>query len=312
MDKVILYGAGTFGEEMYQYLEHYNLTEYIYAYCDKNAATIKTKCGKKVLSYDEAKSLGIPFIIAVKNEPNGFFNEIKELLDNDNVVYYDKLLNWLRKHADLTQISREYCANNHITGMDDYFEKVESPSSLARFWASDSIFYKMFKNLDLTHVVELACGRGRHVQMYLQNATDITLVDILDKNIDIVKERYKDYTNIHYYKNNGYDLSELPSEKYTSLFTYDAMVHFEFFDVFNYLKETYRILTPGGYALFHHSNDSSDYTNSFANCSNRHGRNFMDKKLFAFLAYRAGFEIIEQQVIDWGTKDIDCITLVKK
>lgn len=312
MDKIILYGAGNVGEEFYHHLEQYNLTDHIYAYCDKNAASIKSKCGKDVLSYDEAKSLGIPFVISVRNEPNGFFNEIKELLDNDNVEYYDSLLNWIRKYVDLTQTIRNYCANFHITDMDGYFESAENPLSLARFWSNDSIFYKMFKNLDLTHVVELACGRGRHVPMYLQNATEITLIDILAKNIDIVKERFKDYTHIHYYQNNGYDFSQLPSEQYTSLFTYDAMVHFEFLDIFNYLKETYRILTPGGYALFHHSNDSLDYTNSFANCSNPHGRNFMDKKLFAFLAYRAGFEIIEQQVIDWGVKDLDCITLVKK
>ena len=312
MDKIILYGAGKIGEEFYHYLDQYNLTDYIYAYCDKNAASIKSKCGKDVLSYDEAKSLGIPFVKSVKKEPNCFFHEIKELLNNDNVEYYDSLLNWIRKHVDLTQIIRDYCANYHITDMDDYFEGAENPLSLARFWGNDSLFYEMFKNLDLTHVVELACGRGRHVPMYLQNATEITLVDILEKNIDIVKERFKDYTHIHYYQNNWYDFSKLPSEQYTSLFTYDAMVHFEFLDIFNYLKETYRILTPGGYALFHHSNDSSDYTNSFANCSNPHGRNFMDKKLFAFLAYRAGFEIVEQHVIDWGTKDIDCITLVKK
>ena len=72
MDKIILYGAGNVGEEFYHHLEQYNLTDHIYAYCDKNAASIKSKCGKDVLSYDEAKSLGIPFVISVRNEPNGF------------------------------------------------------------------------------------------------------------------------------------------------------------------------------------------------------------------------------------------------
>ena len=149
----------------------------------------------------------------------------------------------------------------------------------------------------------------------LKNRHSVIVLGIvaLLENIDIVKELYKNHSNIYYYKNNGYDLSELPSEQYTSLFTYDAMVHFELLDIFKYLKETYRILTPGGYALFHHSNDSSDYTNSFADSSNPSCRNFMDKKLFAYLAYRAGFEIVEQQVIDWANiKDLDCITLLKK
>ena len=112
--------------------------------------------------------------------------------------------------------------------------------------------------------------------------------------------------------NNGYDLTELPSNKYTSLFTYDSMVHFELFDIYSYLKETYRILVPGGYALFHHSNNSSDYKNSFEYNRNLGGRNFMDKQIFAYLAYKAGFEIVEQHVLDWDMPEQDCITLVRK
>ena len=219
----------------------------------------------------------------------------------------------MRKSVDMVELGRLACSNHHITGMDEYFDAAEEESKLNTFWDSNSLFFHMFKKLDLTNVVELACGRGRHVPKYINQAKQITLVDILEKNIDIVKNRFKDSNNIHYYKNNGYDLSELPDEQYTSLFTYDAMVHFELLDIYNYLKETHRILTHGGYALFHHSNDTSDYTSSFTHCSNNSGRNFMDKKLFAYLAYRAGFEIIEQHVIDWNNQEaLDCITLVKK
>ena len=38
----------------------------------------------------------------------------------------------------------------------------------------------------------------------------------------------------------------------------------------------------------------------------------MSKELFAYLSYRAGFEVIEQQVFDWGVKDLDCVSLVRK
>ncbi len=38
----------------------------------------------------------------------------------------------------------------------------------------------------------------------------------------------------------------------------------------------------------------------------------MSDKIFSYLAYRAGLEIISQQVIGWEAKDLDCITLVKK
>lgn len=42
-----------------------------------------------------------------------------------------------------------------------------------------------------------------------------------------------------------------------------------------------------------------------------HGRCFMNRDLFAYLACRVGFEVLEQVVIDWGDeKNLDCITLV--
>ncbi len=39
----------------------------------------------------------------------------------------------------------------------------------------------------------------------------------------------------------------------------------------------------------------------------------MDKDVFAYLAYRVRFKILEQKVIDWHrVKELDCITLVEK
>ncbi len=39
----------------------------------------------------------------------------------------------------------------------------------------------------------------------------------------------------------------------------------------------------------------------------------MTAQLFAHLCNRAGLEIVDQKIIDWGRhKDLDCITLVRK
>lgn len=312
-DKIILYGAGKIGEDNYLFLDYIGMKDYIVAFCDKNADIIMKKHEKDVISYEEAKSLDATFVISVTESEEGIYKEIKEALEVDGVEYYNNLLEYLIKctNKDRVEINRDWCAFHHISGMDRYFDIAENEKALNIFWGEKTKFYDMFKKLDLESVVELACGRGRHVQKYQHKAGRITLVDILDKNIEFVKERFKDYSNIHYYKNNGYDLSELQSDSYTSLFIYDAMVHFELMDIFCYLKETYRILKNGGMALFHHSNNSSDYKNSFKDSVQ--GRNYMDKNLFAYLAYRAGFEIVEQRVIDWGeVPSLDCITLVRK
>lgn len=314
-EKIILYGAGKVGDSYYSLLDYQGLKDCVYAFCDKNADQIQKKHDIDVISYENAKKLGLPFVISVSQSKRYSYQEIKEKLEEDQVEYYNNLLDYIKENltVDMVELNRKYCAFFHIDNMDGYFESAEGEGSLRIFWGENSVFFNLFQKLDLKNVVELACGRGRHVPQYLSKAGEVTLVDVLEKNIIFVKNRFIDFPNIHYYKNNGYDFSELPNNSYTALFTYDAMVHFELLDIFNYLKETYRILTPGGLALFHHSNDSSDYKNSFVNCTNCHGRNFMDKKLFAYLACRAGFEIVEQHVIDWGgTPNLDCISLVHK
>lgn len=87
------------------------------------------------------------------------------------------------------------------------------------------------------------------------------------------------------------------------------MVHFEMWDVFTYLKETKRILKKGGLALFHHSNNTESYKVTFA--TGTAGRNYMSKELFAYLCNRAGLSVVEQEVINFISPQLDCITLVR-
>lgn len=163
----------------------------------------------------------------------------------------------------------------------------------------------------MTNIIELACGRGRHLPQYIEKAKNVTVVDVLQKNIDYCRRRFADYSQVHFYCNNGCDLADLANNSYTSLFTYDAMVHFEMFDIYNYLKETERVLISGGRALFHHSNWHNSYKENFT--TNPIGRNYMSQELFCYLAYRAGLEIVESQVIDWPPfAQSDCLTLVEK
>lgn len=172
----------------------------------------------------------------------------------------------------------------------------------------------MFNKLDLSNVIELACGWGRHVKNYYDRADKITLVDILQENIDICKKRFAEYDTqgkICYYKNDGYDYGDLKSGEYTAVFSYDAMVHFEMLDVYSYLCDTYRILKTGGMALFHHSNYGSEPEMDFRGTI--HARNYMTSDLFRYLTYRSGLEIVEQRLIDWdGNKELDCLSLLIK
>ena len=110
-------------------------------------------------------------------------------------------------------------------------------------------------------------------------------------------------------------MKDLSSETYSAIFSYDAMVHFEMFDIYTYLKDMYRVLRPGGMALIHHSNLMMDYKQRYGNSP--HGRNFMSDKLFAYMAYHCNFEIVEQKVVGWGApgvhvENLDCLSLIRK
>lgn len=309
MEKIILFGAGKNGKSIYEFLQQRGEGNLVTCFCDNNEELWGQKIGgAEVRSYDECRNRTEIFVIASIK----YAKEIESLLQKDDISYYADINEWAmsQQQIDRVEWNRDYCAWYHIDAMDSYFDRAESDDALGFFWKEESVIYKMFCQLDLDRVIELAVGRGRHVPMYEAKANHIVLVDILQKNIEFCRERFKENNKIDYYCNNGYNLNELPSNEYSALFTYDAMVHFEMMDIFEYLKDIYRVLRKGGMALFHHSNNTSSYENSFSTAVG--GRNYMSKDLFAYLSYRAGFEVIEQNVFDWNAKDLDCISLVRK
>lgn len=305
---IIIYGAGTRGKGCYDFIKKFKIENMVVGFCDEKYDQIQNIEGKKVMSFDEACKYKVPFLVSVVDDKT--VENIKQKIKDAGLkwINLDDLATALGE--DRVAFNREFCAFFHQDGMNRYFDEAEADDSINVFWGNNSPFFKQFKQLDLKNVIELACGRGRHVPHYLHEAEHVTLVDILQENIDLCKERFKDEINIQYYCNNGYNLSELKSDKYSALFCYDAMVHFEMMDIYEYLKDIYRVLISGGKVLIHHSNNASDYKASFANAP--HGRSFMSKDIFAYLAYRCGFKILEQKEIDWGIEKLDCITLLQK
>ena len=306
MAGIILFGAGKHGKLVESFL--FNQGIIIKGFCDSvKEGSYRCDGGREypVFKLDDIIGKDYQVLVTIVNQFDK--EEITQMLQNKGVA----VLTLEELFGDRVIVQRNNVAYHHITDMDDYFQSAESEAGLAPFWAEESIFYQMFSTLDLENVVELACGRGRHVPQYLKKAGHATLVDILEKNISYCQKRFPNENKISYYVNNGYDLHKLTADNYTSLFTYDAMVHFESIDVFNYLKETHRILKKGGKALFHHSNNTENYSVTFE--TGRSGRNYMSRDLFAHFADRAGLKVRKQHLLDWsGHKELDCLTLVEK
>lgn len=306
--KIVLYGAGKRGRAIYSFLKTQGLSEHVYGFCDKRGKEIRKIEDKPVYLLEDLRG-GKDIVYCVTVIDREVKEEIKSTIKGEKCIEFSDLADIF--NYDKVKFNRDFCAFYHIENMDSYFQKAETDNLAKVFWNSDSEFYRLFQKLDITKVIELGCGRGRHVPYIISKSRDITLVDILQKNIDYCKERFGENQGITYYKNTGFELKALKSDNYTALYSYDAMVHFELMDIYSYLTDIFRILSAGGRALLHHSNYHADYKVGFSTAPQ--GRSFMSKECFAYLAYRAGFTILEQIIIDWGSDErLDCISLIEK
>jgi ubiquinone/menaquinone biosynthesis C-methylase UbiE len=224
-------------------------------------------------------------------------------IDSEGVIHRSRLESVVLSNEATKKIGKDWVSAS------SYYDKAED--WLNTFWAENTVFYKSFCKLDCTNIVELACGHGRHVQKYLEKAKIITLIDINQENIDFCKKRYSNEEKVKYLVNNGNNFKGVDSNSQTAIFTYDAMVHFELLDILEYLKEANRVLVNGGKILFHHSNAA--FLPELKYNKKPHGRNFMSADIFAYLALRTGFIVLQQDIFSWGeSKDIDCLSLCQK
>ena len=195
----------------------------------------------------------------------------------------------------------------------DYYKEAEQAGWLKVFWDKDSAFYKGFQQLNTEAVLEIACGTGRHSAKVIGTIKKLYLLDSSAEAMRLAHERFAQHEHVVYIHNpNGLGIpaSAIPPASLTAVFSYDAMVHFEKEAVESYIRDSYRVLKTGGYALFHHSNYSKNPGGRFSD--NPGWRNYMTQELFLSMAKRYGFEVVQSQIITFSAPDSDCLTLLRK
>ena len=195
-----------------------------------------------------------------------------------------------------------------------YFTNAEKLTHI--FWGERAIFVPLFRKLDLSRLVELACGFGRHAEWVMQHyGTEVqayVCMDVLEQNVTHTRQRLAPYGDkVKVLKGDGVSFQPVRTDAVTAVFCYDAMVHFDARVVGAYLTDTFRILRPGGKALYHHSNYDRAPGSVFSR--NPHARAHMSTNEFAPLVQGAGLKILEQVKIRWGNEaDLDCVSLLEK
>lgn len=195
----------------------------------------------------------------------------------------------------------------------DYFEAADQKKWLEVFWNPDSHFYSLFQHLNLDYTLEIACGTGRHSARVVDRIKHLYLLDSSAGALEIAKKKFAEYDNVSFIHNpGGYGISDktIAPESLTAVFSYDAMVHFEKESVRSYIEDSYRVLKPGSFALFHHSNYDKNPNGTFTD--NPGWRNFMTQSLFLSYAAACGFNVVRSEVISFSAEASDCITLLQK
>jgi ubiquinone/menaquinone biosynthesis C-methylase UbiE len=194
----------------------------------------------------------------------------------------------------------------------DYFVKAEAEAWIRCFWSEDSRFRTMFDRLDLTSVLDLACGQGRHTAQFIDRAGHVTLLDTSAIAMDVCRERFAGRSNIAYFVSpTGRDLSPIRDESLTSVFSYDAMVHFDQECVFGYLHEIRRVLQPGGRALLHVSAYDRKPGRDFR--CNPDWRAHMSESAFREGVAAAGLRIEHYEKFPWSIEVVsDALALLAK
>lgn len=192
-----------------------------------------------------------------------------------------------------------------------YFFKGESEKWVAKFWEPESIFLKLFNQLDITRCAEIACGFGRHSAQFAERSQELFLIDTSIDALDYARQRFNSMPHIKIiHSEDGLSMPHIPDNYLTAVFSYDAMVHFEPLTVAAYLTEISRTLVPGKKALLHHSNFSGNPTGKISDVIG--ARNYMTQDLFAHFCSRNNLKILEQHLLDWSFEKSDALTLIEK
>ncbi|MBZ5605444.1 MAG: methyltransferase domain-containing protein [Acidobacteriia bacterium] len=97
--------------------------------------------------------------------------------------------------------------------------------------------------------LEIGCGPGRLLRPMSRHFVEIHGVDVSDEMIALAKEKLRDVPNAHPHATDGASLRQFENEYFDFVYSYAVFQHIPSRDVvFEYLRETHRVLKNGGLA----------------------------------------------------------------
>jgi SAM-dependent methyltransferase len=103
--------------------------------------------------------------------------------------------------------------------------------------------------LSSRRALEIGCGPGRLMRPMSRHFAEIHGVDVSDEMIAQAQTKLKDIPWAEAHHAGGSDLAEFPADHFDFVYSYAVFQHIPSAEVvFSYLRETVRVLKPGGFA----------------------------------------------------------------
>ena len=319
--RVFIHGAGDIGDD---YLRQVQATRYceILSFLDKRA-------GGDLVCSDAVRAVGVATPDAVRK---GGYDYVVVAANNANAaicrelawqgVPEERIVGVLHKIAPEPGLFRNTPDPRDAGGWDYYYDQAENAAA-GQFERYLRPVLERHPGLDLANTLDFACGRGRIAAFFAGIAGRLTCCDVNAEAVERCRERLagscadRDCSFVVNRMEEGAPWP-LPFGKgaFTFVYSWDAMVHFDYKWLDFYLGEFSRILAAGGAALIHHANYGGIRTGEAKsnNLEDNPGwRTPVTVGDVRFMAEKHGFRVLEQNVFAWsGIPDLDGLTLLRK
>jgi len=201
----------------------------------------------------------------------------------------DGLLEKMRAEWDARarQNARHFIANANAEWTDeDFFES--GRRNVAEQILTDQGNICQGKDPKKMKVLEIGCGAGRITRALAEVFGEVYAVDVSGEMIAQAKAALADVPNAHVFQNNGADLRVLGDVRVDFAFSYIVFQHIPSREViYNYVREVYRLLRPGG--LFKFQVQGAEFEEAKSGTDTWFGIHFSDEEAIK-MAEECGFE----------------------
>ena len=140
--------------------------------------------------------------------------------------------------------------------LKEYYESRDEDGRLAsqhgqvEFLTTMKYINECAERTDAKRLIEIGAGTGRYSIALAKQGFDVTAVELVEHNLDIMKSKIGDLENIKAYQGSALDLSRFSDEEFDLTLVLGPMYHlYTFEDKKKALSEAVRVTKRGGYIL---------------------------------------------------------------